>query len=288
MAHPLRRADSPTGPTRSRATKRPPGCSQLEALPFKPFEFHGYLGKRRIVSFGWRYDYAGRALRASEPIPDFLEPLRQRAAAVAGLDVQHLQQALVTEYDTGVTIGWHRDKPMFEDVVALSFLSTCRLRLRRKHGARWERWSTRDRAALDLPAERCGAARMGAQHPAGRGAALFGDLPQLRCRLRRSDDRRQLDPDRRVIAGLLPAAHLAIDARRDETLRDRRVQEKVVDAEAGIRAARRSGSSPRTCRSRSSGWSLRTASVQPCLASLWNAARVSGRNSASSTQRSGL
>jgi len=115
---------------------------RLETLPFKPFEFHGYFGKRRIVSFGWRYDYAGRALRASEPIPDFLEPLRQRAAAFAGLDVRRLQQALVTEYDTGVTIGWHRDKPMFEDVVALSFLSTCRLRLRRKRGARWERWST--------------------------------------------------------------------------------------------------------------------------------------------------
>jgi len=115
---------------------------QLEALPLKPFEFHGYLGKRRVVSFGWRYDYAGRALRASEPIPAFLEPFRQRAAAVAGVDVQYLQQALVTEYDTGVTIGWHHDKPMFEDVVALSFLSTCRLRLRRKHGARWQRWST--------------------------------------------------------------------------------------------------------------------------------------------------
>src|SRR5690242_33674 len=83
---------------------------QLEALPFKPFEFHGYFGKRRIVSYGWRYDYAGRALRASEPMPDFLEPLRQRAAAVGGLDVRHLQQALVTEYDAGVTIGWHRDK----------------------------------------------------------------------------------------------------------------------------------------------------------------------------------
>ena len=115
---------------------------QIEALPLKPFEFHGYLGKRRIVSFGWRYDYRGRALRESEPIPVFLEPMRQRAANITGIDVQRLQQALVTEYDTGVTIGWHRDKPMFEEVVALSFASTCRLRLRRKHGARWERWST--------------------------------------------------------------------------------------------------------------------------------------------------
>ncbi|CAN5285011.1 alpha-ketoglutarate-dependent dioxygenase AlkB [soil metagenome] len=114
----------------------------LETLPLKPFEFHGYLGKRRVASFGWRYDYAGRTLRASEPMPAFMEPLRERAASVAGLDPQSLQQALVTEYDTGVTIGWHRDKPMFEDVVALSFLSPCRLRLRRERGTGWERWST--------------------------------------------------------------------------------------------------------------------------------------------------
>ena len=39
--------------------------ARFAALPFQPFEFHGYLGKRRIVSFGWRYDYAGRVLRES-------------------------------------------------------------------------------------------------------------------------------------------------------------------------------------------------------------------------------
>jgi hypothetical protein len=26
---------------------------ELRALPFKEFEFHGFLGKRRVVSFGW-------------------------------------------------------------------------------------------------------------------------------------------------------------------------------------------------------------------------------------------
>ena len=68
---------------------------EIEALPFKPFEFHGYLGKRRIVSFGWRYDYSGRALRPSTPMPDFLaavaralgrrgRPRRSAAAAGAG------------------------------------------------------------------------------------------------------------------------------------------------------------------------------------------------------------
>lgn len=113
----------------------------IEALPFKPFEFHGYFGKRRIVSFGWHYDYAGRRLRESEPMPAFLLPLRERAAAVAGLAADSLQQALVTEYEAGVTIGWHRDKPMFEDVVALSLRSPCRLRLRRRRSSGWERWA---------------------------------------------------------------------------------------------------------------------------------------------------
>ena len=114
----------------------------LQALPFKPFEFHGYLGRRQTVSFGWRYDYGGRRLRESEPMPAFLLPLRERAAAVGDVAAERLKQALVTEYDAGVTIGWHRDKPMFEDVVALSFLSPCRLRLRRKHGCGWQRWAT--------------------------------------------------------------------------------------------------------------------------------------------------
>jgi alkylated DNA repair dioxygenase AlkB len=113
----------------------------LEALPFKPFEFHGYLGNRRIVSFGWRYDYAGRALRESDAIPEFLLPLRATAAALAGLTPECLQQALVTQYAPGAGIGWHRDKPMFEDVVAFSFLSSCRLRFRRREGTGWKRAS---------------------------------------------------------------------------------------------------------------------------------------------------
>jgi alkylated DNA repair dioxygenase AlkB len=114
---------------------------RFEDLPFKPFEFHGYLGKRRVVSFGWRYDYSGRTLRDSNPIPPFLLPLRERAAAFAGVSPDGLQQILINEYAPGAGIGWHRDKPMFEDVVAISLLSPCVLRLRRRQGAGWERAS---------------------------------------------------------------------------------------------------------------------------------------------------
>jgi len=112
---------------------------RIETLPFKPFEFQGFLGNRRVVSFGWRYDYAGRSLKASDPMPDFLLPLRDIAADFANLPADRFQQALVTEYAPGAGIGWHRDKPMFEDVVAFSLLAPCTLRLRRKDGTAWTR-----------------------------------------------------------------------------------------------------------------------------------------------------
>jgi alkylated DNA repair dioxygenase AlkB len=107
---------------------------RFETLPFKPFEFHGYLGNRHVVSFGWRYDYAGRSLRDSDAIPPFLLPLRDRAAAFAGVAPESLQQILINKYPPGAGIGWHRDKPMFEDIIAISLSSPCVLRFRRKQG----------------------------------------------------------------------------------------------------------------------------------------------------------
>ena len=62
----------------------------FETLPFKPFEFHGFFGNRRVISFGWRYDYAGGRLRESEPVPAFLLPLREQAAAFAGVPAEGL------------------------------------------------------------------------------------------------------------------------------------------------------------------------------------------------------
>jgi alkylated DNA repair dioxygenase AlkB len=116
-------------------------AAQIEGLPFKPFEFHGFLGKRQVISFGWRCDFAGRALRDGDPIPTFLLPLRQKAADFAGVSTKSLEQVLINEYGPGAGIGWHRDKPMFKDVIAVSLLAPCVLRLRRKQGADWERVS---------------------------------------------------------------------------------------------------------------------------------------------------
>ena len=114
---------------------------QIAGLPLKEFEFQGFLGKRRIVSFGWRYDFNGGGLQRTEDLPTFLLPVREQAAAFAGMLPERLQQVLLTEYKPGVQIGWHKDRSVFGEVVGISLLSRCTFRMRRKLGTKWERAS---------------------------------------------------------------------------------------------------------------------------------------------------
>lgn len=114
---------------------------RLREMPFEAFEFHGYTGKRRVVSFGWHYDFSGRSLQKADEIPGFLLPLRSLAARFADLPPQALQHVLVTEYGPGAGIGWHRDKGVFGRVVGVSLLAPCVFRFRRAAGEKWERAS---------------------------------------------------------------------------------------------------------------------------------------------------
>jgi alkylated DNA repair dioxygenase AlkB len=115
--------------------------ARFSDLPFKPYEFRGFLGNRRTVSFGWRYDHNRMQLDPAHEIPPFLLELRARAAAFAGMPPDALHQAMVTEYAPGAGIGWHRDRPEFGEVLGVSFLTPCVFRLRRRQGAGWERAS---------------------------------------------------------------------------------------------------------------------------------------------------
>lgn len=112
-------------------------------LEFRNFEFHGYVGKRRVLSFGWRYDFGGGGLRKADPIPGFLRAAQDRAATFAGLRAADLQHVLLTEYQPGAAIGWHRDRSEFGDVVGISLLSPCTFRFRRRSEAGWDRASFR-------------------------------------------------------------------------------------------------------------------------------------------------
>jgi alkylated DNA repair dioxygenase AlkB len=114
--------------------------AHVRKLPFRDFEFHGYTGKRRVVSFGWRYNFSERQLQKADRIPDYLLAHREAAAAFADIDAEEFQHVLVTEYGPGAGIGWHRDKAVFGRVVGISLLSPCVFRMRRSVGKRkWER-----------------------------------------------------------------------------------------------------------------------------------------------------
>lgn len=116
-------------------------AARMEALDFRPFEFHGFLGKRQTVSFGWFYRFDGSGLAEAAPIPDWLHPLRARAAGFAGLAADQLEHALLIKYEEGAGLGWHRDRPVFGDVIGISLLSPAPLRFRRRDGAKWRRFT---------------------------------------------------------------------------------------------------------------------------------------------------
>src|SRR5690349_9177740 len=80
--------------------------AEISPLPFKEFQFHGFEGKRRVVSFGWRYDFAQHKALPAEPIPTFLRELCHRIQDATGFVLPDLEQVLVTEYSPGTMIGW--------------------------------------------------------------------------------------------------------------------------------------------------------------------------------------
>lgn len=111
-----------------------------------PFRFQGWIGNRRTISYGWRYDFEQGGFSPAPALPAWLAPLRARAEAFAGLAAGTLVQALLIHYPPGAGIGWHRDRSVFEQVVGISLGAPATLRLRRRTGPR-----AFDRAEQELP-----------------------------------------------------------------------------------------------------------------------------------------
>jgi alkylated DNA repair dioxygenase AlkB len=116
-------------------------AASLGQLDLRPFEFHGYLGNRRVASFGLKYDYERRSVEPASAMPGFLNNLLARVAEFAGCEAAAFRQVGVNEYRPGAAIGWHKDKPQFGIVVGVSLLSPARMRFRRARGRQWERIS---------------------------------------------------------------------------------------------------------------------------------------------------
>jgi DNA oxidative demethylase len=113
--------------------------ARIDAAPLAPFRFHGWEGRRYTVSFGWHYDFSSARLGPTEPIPDWLLPLRKRAARFAGLSPDALVQSLLIRYDPGAGIGWHRDRLVFDHVLGLSLGAPAAMRFRRRRSGGFDR-----------------------------------------------------------------------------------------------------------------------------------------------------
>jgi alkylated DNA repair dioxygenase AlkB len=105
--------------------------AEIERLPFDNARYKEWTAKRRVVSYGGRYDFSSSELVPAEPVPPFLFDLRAAAAGFVGAPAAELTHALVAEYRGATQLGWHRDVPEFELVVGISLLGPARMRLRR-------------------------------------------------------------------------------------------------------------------------------------------------------------
>jgi alkylated DNA repair dioxygenase AlkB len=113
--------------------------ASIDALDLAPFQFQQWQGKRLTHSFGWNYDFQTGTVSTADPIPDWLAKVHAAAAAFAGLTPADLVQVLLTRYDAGAGIGWHRDRPIYEHVVGISLGAPAEMRFRRRSERGWSR-----------------------------------------------------------------------------------------------------------------------------------------------------
>jgi alkylated DNA repair dioxygenase AlkB len=112
----------------------------LGDLRFDPIVLHGRAARRTGRHFGLDYDYESRTPKPGEPVPDWLLPVRARAAELSGHAPDELVEILVQRYPPDATIGWHRDAPAFGTVVGVSLGGASRLRFQRGKGDERRVW----------------------------------------------------------------------------------------------------------------------------------------------------
>ena len=105
----------------------------FDRLDLQPVSMRGQKSRRTVRHFGFDYGYESWDLRPGDPIPGYLHGPRARCAGLAGIEPDAFEQALVTCYPAGASIGWHRDASAFGPVVAgLSLGTACVMRFQRR------------------------------------------------------------------------------------------------------------------------------------------------------------
>ncbi len=104
--------------------------ARLSTLTFRQARYKAYAAKRRVVNYGAGYDFETNEVTQAPAIPDFLAPLRNDLAAWINIDATEFVQALISEYQPGTQLGWHRDVPEYELVAGVSLATAARMRFR--------------------------------------------------------------------------------------------------------------------------------------------------------------
>jgi alkylated DNA repair dioxygenase AlkB len=121
----------------------------IENLPLEHPMYEEYEAKRRIMSFGWGFNFRTQQLMPGPALPPFLTGLQRKIAKWLMIAPERVAEALVTEYTQGCTIGWHVDNESFEKIVGISLGSWCKMRFRPLK-RRNEKKLAKDIVALEL------------------------------------------------------------------------------------------------------------------------------------------
>jgi alkylated DNA repair dioxygenase AlkB len=113
--------------------------AHIDAAPLAPFQFGQWEGKRLTVHYGSAYDFSRQRVAEAPPLPAWLVELRGKLAPQVGREPAAFEAALLLRYDPGAGIGWHRDRPQYDEVIGLSLSAPCVFRLRKRNGTGFER-----------------------------------------------------------------------------------------------------------------------------------------------------
>ncbi len=99
-------------------------------LPLFHAPYREYTANRRIMNFGWSFDFRKNRLVPGPELPTFLKPVQYKIAKWLGIEKRRVAEALITEYSKGTQLGWHVDNESFETIVGISLGSWSRIRFR--------------------------------------------------------------------------------------------------------------------------------------------------------------
>lgn len=103
----------------------------IEDLPLRhATDGEGHTARRRIMHFGWSYDFDAGKLIPGPSLPSWLTKTTRKIAKWIDIPHTSIVETLITEYPEGAAIGWHRDNETFEHIIGISLSGWCRLRLR--------------------------------------------------------------------------------------------------------------------------------------------------------------